>query len=324
MTPEGRLVARVGSESVETFLRSAAKPFQVMPLLLAGGAEAYSLSPADIAVICASHFGTQAHIERVAGLLRRGGLAQELLRCGVHRPFDDVSARALDVAGLAPTSLHNNCSGKHAGMLLACRLLDLPVEGYLDTDHPLHRRILTELSAVCAVDPDDVDVAIDGCSAPCFVTSLAAAARGFGALADPASAGLSAERTAVLQTVAESMTSHPDMVAGPGTFTSRLMEVTGGRVLGKEGAEGVYAVAVRGPVAFGMVVKIADGGDRARPGVVLDLLRQLGSLSREELDALETFHRPQLLNRNDVEVGRVVSDVTLEEVGGSPPADGAA
>jgi L-asparaginase II len=125
---------------------------------------------------------------------------------------------------------------------------------------------------------------------------------------------LSAERAAVLTSIAEAMTGFPEMVAGPETFTTRLMEVTQGRVLGKEGAQGLYAVAVRGPVGLGMVVKIADGGDRARPGVVLDLLRQLGSLSQDELVALETFHQPAIRNRNGVEVGRVIADVPLEEV----------
>lgn len=285
-----------------------------MPLLLAGGVERYSLSAADVALICASHAGTSAHVERVAGLLRRGGLRQRELQCGVHRPFDGESAAALDAAGAEPTVLHNNCSGKHSGMLLACRLLGWPVAGYLDQEHPLHQRVLAEVAAVCGIEADTVGVGVDGCSAPCFVTSLEAAARGYGALADPMRTGLSGERIEALTTIVRAMTEVPEMVSGPGTFTTRLMQVTQGRVLGKEGAEGVYAVAIRGPVALGMVLKIADGADRVRPAVVLDLLRQLGSLSRQELDELRPFHRPAIENRNGVEVGHVLSDVALEEV----------
>jgi L-asparaginase II len=312
--PGGDLLARVGSERLETFLRSAAKPFQAMPLLVAGGAERFSLSSADLALICASHSGTAAHVERVVDLLRRGGLELSRLRCGVHRPFDEESAVALDRAGEAPTTLHNNCSGKHAGMLLACRLLDLPLASYLELDHPLHRMVLGELSAVCGVAADEIAVGVDGCSAPCFAISLESAARAYAALADPASSGLSAERVTLLRTVADAMTGHPEMVAGPGTFTTRLMEVTRGRLLGKEGAQGVYAIAVRGPVALGLVLKIADGWDRARSSVVLDLLRQLGSLSREEFDELAPFYQPAIYNRRGLEVGRVVSRVELEQV----------
>jgi L-asparaginase II len=110
------------------------------------------------------------------------------------------------------------------------------------------------------------------------------------------------------------MTGVPEMVAGPGRFTTRLMEVTGGRVLGKEGHEGFYGLAVRGPVALGVAVKIADGGGRCRDGVVLDLLRQMGCLSADELSRLAGFHRVEVHNRRGQTVGEVVPDLELEEV----------
>ena len=313
VTPEGRLVAKVGSPAVETYLRSAAKPFQALPLVLSGGVERLRLSAADLALICASHDGTAAHVERAESLLARHGIAQGRLQCGSHRPYDVASAEALEAAGLRPSVLHNNCSGKHTGMLLACQLMGWPFDDYLDPDHPLQQRILEELAAACRIDGGDIGVGVDGCNAPSFVLSLEAAAGGFAALADPEAAGTNAERSSALRTVFDAMTTAPDMVSGPGNFTTRLMEVTRGRVLGKEGAEGIYAVAIRGPVALGMVLKIADGASRAWPGVVLDLLRQLGSLSREEMAAMEVFHGGVIKNRRGVEVGRVVPDVELEE-----------
>ncbi len=261
VTPEGRLVARLGSPAVATFLRSAAKPFQVLPLLEAGGVERWDLEAADIALVCASHRGRPEHVERVAGLLGREGLGEDLLQCGRHAPFDEQAAAALADRGEEPGGLHNNCSGKHAGMLLACRLLDWPLATYLEPDHPLQRRIVEGLAELCGVEPVSVGVAVDGCSAPCFHLSLEAAARGYAALADPAAAGLPEERAGALRTVAEAMAAAPEMVAGAGAFTTRLIEATGGRILGKEGAQGVYAVAVRGPVALGMVLKIGDGSE---------------------------------------------------------------
>ena len=307
-------MARLGSPALATFLRSAAKPFQVLPLLEAGGAERWDLEAADIALVCASHRGCPEHVERVGRLLEREELDEELLQCGRHAPFDDEAAAALADRGEEPGVLHNNCSGKHAGMLLACRLSDWPLESYLEPEHPLQRRILEVLAEICAVDPDRIGVAVDGCSAPCFHLPLEAAARGYAALADPTGAGLPAERATALGTVAEAMAAAPEMVAGPGAFTTRLIEVTGGRVLGKEGAQGVYAVAVRGPVALGMVLKIADGSEAIRAAVVLDLLRQLGSLSAEELGRLESFHRTTLTNWRGTRVGELVPDVELEEV----------
>jgi L-asparaginase II len=106
----------------------------------------------------------------------------------------------------------------------------------------------------------------------------------------------------------------PEMVAGPGRFTTRLIAASGGRVIGKEGAEGFYGIAVRGPVALGIALKIADGGERCRDGVVLDLLRQLGSLAGAELAELADVYSPALLNHRGIRVGEIVPEVELEEV----------
>ncbi|MFL6194338.1 MAG: asparaginase [Thermoanaerobaculia bacterium] len=314
VTPEGRLVAFQGDPSAATFLRSAAKPFQCLPLLLAGVAERYGLETADLALVCASHGGTPAHADRAADLLARGGFGVEDLLCGAHWPMDAAAAEALRRQGREPTPLHNNCSGKHAGMLLACRLLGLPTEDYLDPDHPWQRRALAHVADFHGLAPETVGLATDGCGVPTFHVPLAAAARAYAALADPTAAGVHGGLATAAERVVRAMTSEPAMVAGPGRFTTRLMEATGGRVLAKEGAEGFYAVAVRGPVALGIAVKIADGGERCRDGVVLDVLRQLGSLSGAEFAGLEAFHRPALLNHRGVRVGEVRPEVDLEEV----------
>ena len=308
-------MARVGSEEVATHLRSAAKPYQALPLVLAGGVERFDLSAADLALVCASHQGTPAHVRRVASLLERAGLAAAELGCGAEWPLDRESRRALRSGGGRAGREHHNCSGKHAGMLLACRLLDWPLEGYLDPGHPLQRRILGHVADLCGVPEHAIGLGVDGCGAPTFHLPLRAAARGYAALADPAAAGLDAPVAAAAGRVVEAMTTAPEMVAGPGTFTTRLMAATGGRLLGKEGAESTYSVAVRGPVALGIVVKIADGGERARPGVVLDLLRQMGSLSAAELADLQEVHTPPVVNSTGREVGRIEPDVELEGVG---------
>jgi L-asparaginase II len=312
VTPEGELVARLGDASTATFLRSAAKPFQCLPLLAAGGERRHGLEAADLAVICASHSGTPAHVAQVESLLARGGLAAGDLACGAHAPFDRDSARALRRGGGVPTALHNNCSGKHAGMLLACRLLELPTAGYTEAGHPLQQRILAVVAALCGVPEASIGIGIDGCSVPCYRMPLAAAARGYAALGHPAGAGLAPERAAALGRIVRAMTGEPEMVAGAGRFTTRLMQVTGGRVLGKEGAEGFYAVAVRGPVALGLAIKIADGAERCRDAVVIGLLRQLGSLSGEECAALADLARPQLHNWRGLHVGEIVCEAELE------------
>jgi L-asparaginase II len=316
-TPEGRLVARLGDPegaATATFLRSAAKPFQALPLLLAGGAERFGLDDADVALLCASHSGGPEHAARAAALLAKGGFTAADLLCGVHTPLGREEARRLREEGTAPTPLHNNCSGKHAGMLLACRLLGFPKEDYVDTSHPLQRLILGHVARLTGVPPEEIGVGVDGCGVPCFRLPVAAAARGYAALADPAAAGLPADLAAAVRRAIGAMAAAPEMVAGRGRFTTRLIATAGGRVVGKEGAEGFYAVAVRGPVALGIALKVADGGERCRDGAVLDLLRQVGSLSGEELAALDDLYRPVVRNCREIAVGEVRPEVELEEV----------
>ena len=317
VTPTGEAVARLGDPDYATFSRSAVKPFQALPLLLAGGGERFSLDAADLALVCASHSGRPEHAERARSLLERGGFTVDDLLCGAHLPFDSEARQALVASGEEPSPLHNNCSGKHAGMLLACRALDLPAADYVDPGHPLQREIAETLALFAGLEADAMGVAVDGCSAPTFHLPLVALARAYAALVapelSPAVAARGEAMVSACRRIVEAMTGEPEMVAGPGRFTTRLMRATGGRLLGKEGAEGVYAIGVRGPVALGVALKIADGGERARDGVVLELLRRLGVMSGEEFAALEDLHRPVLRNHRGLAVGEVVPDFELEE-----------
>ena len=312
-TPEGRLVAALGDPGLDVYLRSGAKPFQAMPLVAADGCGRFALEAADLALICASHGGCEEHVRRSAKLLERGGFTVDDLHCAPHAPLDRVAAARLRERGEPPSRLHNNCSGKHAGMLLACSALDLPVAGYAAPEHPLQERIVGELRRFAGIDGRPVEVGVDGCGAPAYHLPLTAAARAYAALADPAAAGLDAERCRAAGQVVAAMTDAPQMVAGPGRFTTRLMQATGGRVLGKEGADGFYAVAVRGPVALGVALKIADGSDACRDGVVMEALRQLGCLSQEEFDELEEFYRRAIHNWAGEQVGELAPALELED-----------
>ncbi len=314
VTPEGRLVARLGDPETSTFLRSAAKPFQALPLVLAGGIERFGLDDSDLALICASHGGTPEHVRRAESLLDRGGFGAGDLQCGAHLPLDRESAARLQLQGLEPSPLHNNCSGKHAGMLLACRLLGFSTDSYLSPEHPLQASILEHMAGLSGVPAETIGVGIDGCSAPTWHLPVEAAARAYAVLAHPRGAGAAPDLATALERIVGAMGKAPEMVAGPGRFTTRLIAASGGRVIGKEGAEGFYGIAVRGPVALGIALKIADGGERCRDGVVLDLLRQLGSLAGAELGELSDVYSPALLNHRGIRVGEIVPEVELEEV----------
>lgn len=300
----GNLVASYGSPQTVTFLRSSAKPFQALPLLAHGGQTVYNLTPREIALIAASHSGTDEHVAVAQTMQTKTGVAEADLLCGVHYPSHEPTAEALRERKEAPTPNRHNCSGKHTGMLAFARLLDEyydPDENgmpYIDPRHPVQREILATFAEMVGLQPDQVALGTDGCSAPNFAVPLYNAALGYARLCDPETGGVQPEeRAAACRTVTSAMIFNPDMVGGPGRFDTRLMEVGQGRLVAKGGAEGYQGVGLlpgalgQDSPAMGIAIKIADGDSksRARPAVVLEVLRQLGVLSKAQLNLLADF-----------------------------------
>jgi L-asparaginase II len=197
-------------------------------------------------------------------------------------------------------------------MLLACRLLGLPAHEYAAPEHPLQQAIRRYVAELSGLSPEKMEIATDGCSLPTFRLPLQAAARAYAVLAAPEAGDVADETRAALRRIVEGMTRAPEMVSGPGRFTTRLMEVTQGRIVAKEGAKGFYALDIRGPAGLGVALKIADGCEVCRDGVVLEILRQLGSLSLAELEALAVFYRKPLRTHRGASVGELAPAVELE------------
>ncbi len=307
--PQGALLAWHGDPDATTFLRSSAKPLQVLPLLTTGAAEHFGLSDADIAVACASHTGTDAHLEAVLSILRRAGLDEAQLQCGSHPPYDPATRRALRQRGEQPTPIRHNCSGKHAGMLALAKYLGLPLASYLEREHGVQQHILDAVAAVSSVPESEIRVGIDGCSAPNFAIPLRNAATAFARLADPT--GLPAPYPAACRRVFAAMTTHPALVRGPGRLDTRLMEAVPEKLLAKGGAEAYHALALkagaaaRSAGALGTAVKIADGGSRALAPVVLAMLEQLEVFTPEASEALSDLADSTLTNHRGLEVGKL-------------------
>jgi L-asparaginase II len=292
---QGHLVAWVGDPDTVTFLRSTAKPLQALPFVEDGGVEAFGLTLAEVALICASHSGTDQHAATAASIQAKVGVSEADLLCGVHPPYDKATAEAMQARGEAPTPNRHNCSGKHSGMLAQARLHGWSIEDYINPLHPVQQRVIQVLGEVCDYPPQDIQLGIDGCSVPVFAMPLRQAALGFARLADPSR--LLARRTQAFHTIAQAMLAHPEMVGGPGRFDTRLMEVGAGRMVCKGGAEAYQGVGLlpgacgSGSPALGIALKISDGDGRGRAGatVTLEILRQLGALSPDDLQALAAF-----------------------------------
>lgn len=311
---DGNLLAWYGDARLRAFLRSSAKPFQCLPFVENNGPQAFGLTPRELALICASHVGSEMHVRTVAGIQAKAGVEETHLQCGTHMPEDGEALKSLLCTGQKPTPNRHNCSGKHSGMLAHARLRNLPRETYLDLSHPVQQDILSTVCALCDVDPAEVEIGVDGCSAPNFAIPLYHAALGYARLADPVM--LPPARARACRQITSAMMAHPEMVAGEGKFDTCLMRAGGGRVLSKGGAEGYQAVALMpGALApdsrgVGIVLKISDGDiglrdanfgvyHRARPAVMLEILRQLGALDENLMTELAEFGptRPIYNNR---------------------------
>ena len=323
----GRLVWHAGDPQQAYALRSTAKPFQLLPLLLdgldRGQGEEPPLAPADLAVMMSSHNGESMHTERIAALLSHFHLDASALQCGAQAPALKVDKEALVRANRKATPLHCNCSGKHANMLAVCSRRGWPLASYLDLDHPLQVRIRDLLTTLVGQADMALPHSIDGCSLPTFWLSLEALAHLFAYIANPSAAppveGRSIE-TALTRLRAAGM-QHPELIAGSGRLDTLLMRSLGGRLFAKTGAAGLYAAALpagpRLPKALGIAIKVEDGDpqSRIRASVIVEVLRQLGVVTREDGDLwnkLEEIAQAKERNLRGLEVGAYVPVFRLE------------
>jgi L-asparaginase II len=301
---EGNLISSYGDPNTVTFLRSSAKPFQVLPFVERNGVEHFGFTPRELSISCASHEGSDLHVQTIEAIQKKIGIEEDDLQCGVHMPSDVHAFKSLIMNNKQPTPNQNNCSGKHTAMLAHAKLRGLSLENYLDVNHPVQQDILASFAEMCLLPAKEIEVGPDGCSAPNFATSLHQAAFAMARLCDPRQ--LSDTRASACRKITSAMTSHPEMVSGYGEFNEQLMRVGEGKIACKGGAEGYQIIGLLPGVlsssspGIGIALKVSDGDasrmsldlahrPRVRPAVALEILRQLGVLSSEQEQALASF-----------------------------------
>jgi L-asparaginase II len=300
----GKLISSYGDPKMVAFLRSSAKPFQVLPFVEHGGVENFGFAPHELALACASHEGSDLHVQTIEEIQRKVGIDEGNLQCGIHMPSDVDAFKSLIVNGKQPTPNRNNCSGKHSAMLAYAKMRGLPLGNYLDPEHPIQQDILASFAEMCLLPVKEIGLGTDGCSAPNFAVPLYNAAFAFARLCDPHE--LSEVRASACRRITSAMTTYPEMVSGYGEFDCELMKVGAGRVVCKRGAEGYQIMGLLpgalGPDSpgIGIALKVSDGdasrmsldlaqNNRVRPAVTLEVLRQLGALSSKQEQALAAF-----------------------------------
>src|SRR5438552_4594245 len=304
----GQIISSLGAPDTVTFLRSSGKPFQAWPVCASGAADRFGVTEKEVAISCGSHNGEPIHVETVRSMLRKIGLDETALKCGVHEPYSVDVARELIRRQEQPAAVQNNCSGKHAAMLALAKHLGAPTETYDELLNPVQQLIVQTVADFSGVPVGDIAIGTDGWRVPRFGSSVRAMALMYARLISPP-ANASREVRDACKRIVKAMIDFPEMIGGTkDRLDTELIKAGTGRLISKIGAEGVYTVGVLPcedwPRGLGLALKIEDGDDRrARPPAVIEALRQLGVLSKTELSTLASYSPTIIENRRGDRVG---------------------
>jgi L-asparaginase II len=302
---EGRSVLALGHVERAVFPRSAVKLMQAIPLIESGAADAFGLGDEELAVACASHSGEAIHVAAVRKLLAKARIDEGLLACGAHWPLGEAEARELVRRGQPPQPIHNNCSGKHAGMLATAAHLGLRLQGYELPEHEVQIAIARVMSELCGMHLDREQMGIDGCSVPTFALPLNALATGFARLAG--AQALSPPRRDAAQRLMGACFAAPVLVAGEGRFDTIVMDGLAPHVFVKGGAEGVHCAALP-ELGLGLTLKLDDGAKR---GADAAMAHVLAALIPKAQGVLADYLEGDLRNWRGKRVGRIRPSAAL-------------
>jgi L-asparaginase II len=296
----GHVIASSGDIERPVFPRSAIKSMQALAMVTSGAIDKFRMKDEELALACASHQGEEFHIEGVTSFLGHIGLAATDLECGAHAPTYAPARERLRASGHQPSALHNNCSGKHSGMLAVAEALGVPTAHYVDRDHPVQRAVRAGIELVVG-EPLSVDrCGTDGCSIPTWAAPLRAFARGFARMAT--GEGLPNDIALAAHRIFDAATTHPHLVAGTGHLDTEVMQAFGGRLFQKGGAEGVQCGVVRNK-GWGYALKVDDGNMSASHAMVATLLLAISDPNAAQREVLERFATQTTRNVRGLDVG---------------------
>lgn len=297
---KGETIFSLGDIHQVCYPRSAMKLLQVIPFIVDGGIGKFGITLEEIAVMCGSHNGEAEHLRGVHSILQKIGLDREALNCGPQYPSSKRDANALIKADQKPHPIHNNCSGKHAGMLAACVLNGWTVDDYINPEHPLQQRILEICSIMYEYPKEKMVTALDGCSAPIFSVPVYNQAVGFKNLA--ANDHLDKEIQHACKIIVEAVSNYPFMVAGTGRYCTDMMNITAPKIIGKTGAEGIFCMTFT-EQQLGVCIKIDDGKMLPQYNVAETLVEKSGLFTSEQLSPLSGYRENTLTNFNKFPTG---------------------
>ncbi len=307
----GKLLYHAGNPDHIAFARSCTKLIQVLPVIESGATEKYGISESEISTMCSSHHGEPLHQEAVMSILKKADLPLSALQCGVHYPYNKALAEKMKCEGIEPSSLTQNCSGKHSGMLICSKHLGDSLENYYELSHPHQQRILQILSELCNYPVGDIQIGIDGCGVPVHAMPMQAFSTGYAKLAMPSM--FPSPRREAIEKMLISIEHNPVHISGTDTFTTRLNTVVGDRIVGKLGAAGFYTIGVKGK-GIGIAVKSDSGITAMTDLAVMETLRQLELVTDSEYNEILPKETLQSFNHKGEIVGETRAVFTLNKV----------
>jgi L-asparaginase II len=299
---DGAIIASGGDIERPIFPRSAIKSMQALPIFARQAEGKFHHTEEELAMACASHHGEDVHVATANGLLTRIGLSAADLECGAHAPTNAAAREALRAAGAEPSPLHNNCSGKHSGMLSVAVAMGVPTAGYVGREHDVQKVVRAAVEAVIGESLTEGKCGTDGCSIPTFAAPLRAFAYGFARMST--GKGLPADLAAAAQRLFDAATTHPHLVAGTGHPDTLLMQAFKGRLMQKGGAEGVQCGAIRDK-GWGYALKCDDGNMAASHAMLAGVLRKFANPDADQLALIETLAHQPTKNVRGAEVGEM-------------------
>ncbi len=291
------IIKKYGNENFLTFLRSCAKPIQAIPVITSGASEKFGLTEKEITIMSGSLNGQDFQVDILKSILKKIGLDESYLKCGIHPPSHKPTRKTLKEFSV----LHNNCAGKHLAMLTLCKFFNFPLEDYDKIEHPVQQLILDEISYFTEIEKEKIIIGIDGCGVPVFAVPLYNFALSYLKLAYPDIINDEKKRNAVKFLMKNSVT-YPELIAGDERICTELMRVTGDKLFAKVGADGTYGIAVFSE-KISIAIKIESGDMKALNVVVIETLKQLNLLDNKQVEKLSNFYKITVKNHRKEIIG---------------------
>lgn len=305
---QNNVIANIGAPDTRIYLRSAAKPFQAIALVESGALERFGLANEELALICASHSGQDFHRMAVQRILEKIDLDESFLECGGAPPYNQQVRESLIKKGERPAPIYNCCSGKHAGMLALARFYNYPLRDYTKPHHPVQRHILEVIAQLLNCRVEDIRYGHDGCTIPTYQAAIRQGAHLFALLGNCPREN---KYYQALAKIKEAILEFPAMLNGEGEFCTELIRATTGRVIGKIGAGGIYGLAVP-EKNLGVMIKIADGNEKAVYPAAAHVLKELGIADEKTLDRLTPWACPPVKDHKGEVVGSTFAVFNLD------------